>query len=143
MDATTEGRLTMGLRKQTTLIEKAQDAAEHVRPQVEAAVDQAVGYAQEGLKHAAPLIEQGKVKAGATLAEGAKHASPLIEQGKVKAGATLATAAALAAEAADSAQHFVEEKTAELKHEEPKHKGGKLKKFVLITGLLAVVGVIA
>ena len=110
----------MRLRKQKTLIEKAQEAAEQVRPQVEAAYDQAIVYAQEGMKQATPLIEQGKVKAGVTLAH----------------------VAGLAADAAENAQHFVEDKTADLQHDEPKSKRGKLKKLLLVGVVLAVVGVV-
>lgn len=111
----------MGLRKQKSLIEKAQDVADQAKPQVEAVLGQASELAQEGLKQATPLIEQGKAATVAGLAQ----------------------AVDLASTATQSAQHFVEAKSAELNPAPPKSKGGKLRKVLLFGGLAAVLGVVA
>lgn len=144
----------MGVRKQKTLLEKATEVVDQVIPQVESALDQTLERAQEGVHHAAPLIAQGKVTAGEKLAKGkvvageklAKGqvaAAPLVAQGKVAATGALAHALDVAAHAAESTQHFAEEHAAALKEAPAKKKGGKLRKVLLFSGLLAVVGVIA
>lgn len=111
----------MGLRKQKSLIEKAQDVADQVKPQVESALEQASELAQEGLKHAAPLIATGKVATAAGLAHAVDAASS----------------------AAGSAHDFVEAKKAELRPAPKKSKAGVVRKVLLFTGLAAVLGVVA
>lgn len=146
--------MTMGVRKQKNLIEKATEVADQVLPQVESAFDHAVERAQEGIHQAAPLVAQGKATAGEKLAKGkvaagekitkgTVAAAPLVAQGKEAASGALAHALDVAAHAAESTQHFAEEHAAALKEEPAKKKGGKLRKFLLFSGLIAVVGVIA
>lgn len=133
----------MGVRKQKNLIEKATEVADQVLPQVEAAFDHAVERAQEGVHQAAPLIAQGRVAAGEKITKGKVAAAPLVAQGKVAATGALAHALDVAAHAAESTQHFAEEHAAALKEQPSQKKGGKLRKILLVTGLLAVVGVVA
>lgn len=118
----------MGVRKQKSMIEKASETAadvvEQVRPQVESAAARATELAQEGMKQAAPKIEQGKVLAGAALVQ----------------------ALDAAADAAESAHQFAEEKAVAagvIEDKTPKKKGGKLRKVVLFGGLVAAIGVVA
>lgn len=116
----------MGVRKQKSMIEKAQDVAhevaDQVKPQVEAATGKAVGLAQEGMKHAGPAVGQGKAVAGGVIAQ-------VVDA---------------AADAAEHAQHFVEEKAQDAGLvEKKKKKGGKFRKFLLFGALTAVIGVVA
>lgn len=133
----------MGVRKQKNLIEKATEVADQVLPQVEAAFDHAVERAQEGVHQAAPLIAQGRVAAGQKITKGKVAAAPLVAQGKVAATGAIAHALDVAAHAAESTQHFAEEHAASLKEQQVQKKGGKLRKVLLFSGLLAVIGVVA
>lgn len=125
----------MHLGRKKTLMERAHDYVEQVAdtvvPQIESA------------------IETAAEKAGPALNDARDRAKPLIAEGKAKAaekaavGATLAaTGASLAAEKAATGRDLAAAKVAEIKGE-PQHKGrGRLKKVLLIGGLLAIGGAI-
>lgn len=116
----------MGLRKQKSMMEKAQEAAhevaEQVKPQAAAATEKAAVLAQEGVKKARPVVGQGKVAAGNVVAQ-------VVEA---------------AAEAAEHAHQFAEEKAvAAGLMEDKKKKGGKFKKFLFVGVLVGAIGFVA
>lgn len=104
----------MAFGRKKTLLDRAHDAVEQVAESVIPTLESA--------------LEQTREKAGPALADARERAKPLIEEGKARAleGRDLAAA-----------------KVAELKGEEPEPaKGGKVKKFLIFGGLLAVAGLI-
>ncbi len=144
----------MQFGRNKTLIDRAQDYVDQISdtvlPQLEAAWEQAVDKAGPALSDArdkaTPLLAEGKAvaaeKASAGAAVAAERASAGAHLAADKAAAGAAIAAALAAEKAAAGRDLASAKVAELKGE-PEPKGGKLKKLVLIGGLLAVAGVVA
>jgi hypothetical protein len=122
----------MGLRKNKSILDQAGDTVseyvEQVKPQLEAAVATAREKAGPALADArgkaAPYISDARDKAGPAIATGAAVAAE-----KIAAGA--AAAAEFAADAAESAADKVSEVA------EPKKKGGKLKKLLILTGIAA------
>ena len=144
----------MQFGRNKTLIDRAQDYVDQISdtvlPQLEAAWEQAVDKAGPALADArdkaTPLLAEGKAvaaeKASAGAAVAAERASAGAHLAADKAAAGAAIAAALAAEKAAAGRDLASAKVAELKGE-PEPKGGKLKKLVLIGGLLAVAGVVA
>jgi hypothetical protein len=122
----------MGLRKDKSLIDQAGEYVDQVKPQLEAAVATA------------------KDKAGPVIADARDKAAPVIADAKAKAGPAIASGAAVAAEkvaeaasvAADKAAEAAE-KVAEAAEPEPKKKGGKFKKLLILTGIAAAAAFIA
>lgn len=125
----------MRFGRKKTLMDRAQDYVEHVAetviPQLESAV------------------EQTKEKAGPALTDARERAQPLIAEGRAKAaeGRVLAAekaavGAALAADKAAVGRDLAAAKVAAIKGEQPEPKGGKLKKVLLLGGLLAIVGLV-
>lgn len=143
----------MQFGRKKTLIDRAQEYVDQISdtvlPQLEAAWEQAVDKAGPALSDArdkaTPLIAEGKViateKASTGAAVAAERASAGAHLAAEKASAGAAIAAALAAEKAAAGRDLATAKVAELKGE-PEPRGGKLKKVLLIGGLLAVVGVV-
>lgn len=124
-------------RKQT-LMDRAHDYVDHVAdtviPQIQAALEDAADKAGPALTdardRAKPLLDQGRAVASEKAAVGATLAAE-----KAREGATLA------AEKATLGRDLAAAKVAELKTE-PEPKGGKLKKLLLLGGLLAIGGVV-
>ena len=130
---------------------------ETVIPQLESAWEQAVDKAGPALTDArdkaTPLIEEGRARAaeaataGAAVAaakagEAREKAAPLLADYRASAAERASAGAAIAAERAASGRDAAIAKANELRGIEPEPKGGKLKKVLLLGGLLAIGGVI-
>ena len=128
---------------------------ETVIPQLESAWEQAVDKAGPAIADARdkaqPLIEDGRTRAagaaaaGATLAaaktaEAREKAAPLLAEARAAAADKASVAASLAAERAAEGRDLAAAKVNELRGIEPEPKGGKLKKLLLLGGLLALGG---
>lgn len=134
----------MRLRKKKTFIDHASELAESAMESLESAYESAKETAgpvlHDAKDRATPLIEQGRAVAAERAAEGRVLAA---EKGAAAAAIAREKAAegrALAAEQAVSGKDLAAAKLARLRGEEPEPKGGKFKKFLLVTGLLAVGG---
>jgi hypothetical protein len=130
---------------------------ETVIPQLESAWEQAVDKAGPALTDArdkaTPLIAEGRARAaekasvGAALAaekagEARDKAAPLLADYRASAAEQASVVAAIAAERAASGRDAAIAKANELRGVEPEPKGGKLKKVLLLGGLLAIGGVV-
>ncbi len=130
---------------------------ETVIPQLESAWEQAVDKAGPALTDArdkaTPLIEEGRARAaeaataGAAVAaakagEAREKAAPLLADYRASAAERASAGATIAAERAASGRDAAIAKANELRGIEPEPKGGKLKKVLLLGGLLAIGGVI-
>ena len=117
----------MRIRKQKSLIDRAQDyvesVAETVIPQFEAA------------------LESARDKAGPAIHDAREKAAPLLAEGRAIAAEKAAAGAAAAAERAAASREFAAAKVAELRAE-PEPKGSKLKKALFLGGLLAIGGAV-
>ena len=148
----------MHFGRKKSLIDRAHDYVEEtVLPQLESAWEQAVDKAGPALSDArdkaTPLIAEGralaseKASVGAALAaekaaEARVKAAPLLAEARATAADKAALGAALAAEKAAASRDLAAAKVAEMRGVEPEPKGGKLKKVLLLGGLLAIGGVI-
>jgi hypothetical protein len=146
----------MGLRKKKSLIDQAADMFDDAK-------DKAGPALADAKAKAGPMLADAKVKAGTAIADAKDKAAPVLADAKAKAGPAIAEGAAIAADKASVGAAIAAEKAAvardiaaekavlgrdlaaakvaEIKGEKPK-KGGKFKKFLLVTGLAAVGGVI-
>lgn len=130
---------------------------ETVIPQLGSAWEQAVEKAGPALTDArdkaTPLIAEGralaaeKASVGAALAaekagEAREKAAPLLADYRASAAEQASAVAAIAAERAASGRDAAIAKANELRGIEPEPKGGKLKKVLLLGGLLAIGGVV-
>lgn len=128
---------------------------ETVIPQLESAWEQAVDKAGPAIADARdkaqPLIEDGRTRAagaaaaGATLAaaktaEAREKAAPLLAEARATAADKASVAASMAAERAAEGRDLAAAKVNELRGIEPEPKGGRLKKLLLLGGLLALGG---
>jgi hypothetical protein len=135
----------------------SEQISETVLPQLESAWEQTVDKAGPALADArdkaTPLIAEGralaaeKASVGAALAaekagEARDKAAPLIAEARATAADKASVGAALAAEKASASRDLAAAKVAELRGVEPEPRGGKLKKVLLLGGLLAIGGVI-
>jgi len=134
----------MRLRKKKTFIDHASEFAESALESLESALESAKETAgpvlSDARDRATPLIDQGRAMAAEKAAEGRALAA---EKGAAAASIAREKAAegrVLAAEQAASGKGLAAAKFAQLKGEDPEPKGGKFKKFLLVTGLLAVAG---
>jgi ElaB/YqjD/DUF883 family membrane-anchored ribosome-binding protein len=145
----------MALRKKNkTLLEKAEDYIEQVRPQVESAVASALDAAEEFYeKTARPALLDAKDKAGPALADARDKAAPYVAEARDRAAAALhdareqaaplaAAGAERASEVAARAKEAADARVAQLRGEEKK-KGSKLKKVAIFAALAGVVGFVA
>lgn len=122
----------MHLRKKKTLLDQASDYVESVRPQVEAAVSQALDAVEEFVESTAkPALADAKEKTSAVTSDAKAKAVPLAAAG-----------AALAAERAHSAKELAGEKVARLKGEKPK-ESHKLRNLLVLLGLAGVAAFVA
>ncbi|GAA4705067.1 hypothetical protein [Nocardioides conyzicola] len=144
----------MGLRKNKSILDQAGDTVseyvEQVKPQLEAAFatardkagpvladarDKAGPVIADARAKAAPYVADARDKSGAYISDARDKAGPAIAAGAAVAAEKIAAGAAAAAEFAADAAESAADKVAEVA--EPKKKGSKLKKLVLITGLAA------
>jgi hypothetical protein len=151
----------MPFGRKKSLMDRAHDYVEQlsetVIPQLETAWEQAVEKAGPAIADARdkaqPLLADGKAlaaekaSAGAALAaeraaEAREKAAPLLAEARANAAEKAAVAAALASERAAESRDLAAAKVAELRGQQPETKGGKLKKVLLLGGLLAIGGVI-
>ncbi|WP_426247219.1 hypothetical protein [Nocardioides sp. LHG3406-4] len=123
----------MRLRRKQTLMDRASEFAESVLPQIESALESALESGKESARDAqakaAPLIAQGRQIATEKAAEAAAVAAD-----------KASTGASIAAEKASIGRDLAAARVATLRGQEPEPKGGKLKKFLLFGGLLALGG---
>ncbi len=151
----------MPFGRKKSLMDRAHDyveqLSESVLPQLESAWEQTVDKAGPALADArdkaTPLIAEGRALASekasfaAALAaekatEAREKAAPLLAEARATAADRASVGAALAAEKAHASRDLAAAKVAELRGVEPEPRGGKLKKVLLLGGLLAVGGVI-
>lgn len=137
----------MRFRRKQTLMDRAHDYVEHVAetviPQLESALEQTKEKAGPALsdarERAKPLIAEGKVKA----AEGRTIAAEKAAIGAAIAAEKASVGASLAADKASVGRDLAAARLASLKAQpEPEPKGGKLKKILLLSGLLAIAGLV-
>jgi len=155
----------MPFGRKKSLMDRAQDYVEQVTetvtdtviPQLESAWEQAVDKAgpaiSDAREKAQPLIEEsrsraaeaataGAAVAAAKTAEAREKAAPLLAEARANAAEKAAVAAALASERAAEGRDLAAAKVDELRGVEPEPKGGRLKKLLLLGGLLAIGGVV-
>ena len=127
----------MRKRGKKTLMESATELAESVRPALESAMETAVETAKDTVEKAGPILADGRKlaqeKAGPILADGKKKAQEKAHRGRRRAAAKL-----VALKEAEASEKLAAFKAAE----PPKEKGSKLKKLVLLSGLMAVGSVV-
>lgn len=156
----------MAFRKKKTLLDQASDYIDQVRPQVESAVASALDAAEDFYeKTARPALIDAKDKAGPALADARDKAAPYVADARDRAAAALADAREQAGpaiadlrnqaapyvadareratEAAAAAKEAADARVAQLKGEEPKKKGGKLKKVALFAVIAGAIGFVA
>jgi hypothetical protein len=151
----------MPFGRKKSLVDRAHDYVEQlsdtVLPQLESAWEQAVDKAAPALSDArdkaTPLIAEGRALAsekalvGAALAaemaaEAREKAAPLLAEAKATAAEKAAVAASLTAEKAAVARDLTAAKAVELRSAEQESQGGRLKKLLVIGGLLAIGGAV-
>ncbi|HSU01813.1 MAG TPA: hypothetical protein VLK03_04630 [Nocardioides sp.] len=149
----------MPFGRKKSLMDRAHDYVEQlsetVLPQLESAWEQTVDKAGPALADArdkaTPLIAEGRALAsekaalGAAIAaeraaEAREKAAPLLAEARATAAEKASVGAALAAERAAAGRDLAAAKVAELRGVEPEPEGGRLKKFLVLTGLLAIGG---
>lgn len=151
----------MPFRRKKSLMDRAHDYVEQVSetvlPHLESAWEQAVDKAGPVITDARdktqPLLAEARTTAAekaavaAALAsekaaEAREKAAPLLAEARVTASEKASVAAALAAEKAAASREVAAAKVNELRGVEPEPTGGRLKKFLLLGGLLALGGVV-
>jgi hypothetical protein len=155
----------MAFGRKKSLMDRAHDYVEQISdqisetviPQLEQAWEQAVEKAGPAITDArdkaTPLIadarataaEKASVAAALAAEKGAEareKAAPLLAEARATAAEKASVAAALAAERAAEARELATTKVNELRGVEPEPKGGRLKKLLLISGLLAIGGAV-
>ncbi len=155
----------MPFGRKKSLMDRAHDYVEQfsdqftetVIPQLESAWEQAVDKAGPAITDArdkaTPLLEEGRARAteaataGAAVAaakagEAREKAAPLLAEYRATAAEKAAAGAALAAEHAAAGRDAAVAKANELRGIEPEPTGGRFKKFLLLSGLLAVGGIV-
>ena len=145
----------MALRKKKSLLDQASDYIDQVRPQVESAVASALDAAEDFYeKTARPALVDAKEKAGPALADAREKAAPYVADARERAAAALADArdqaaplvaagAERAADVASQAKEAADARVATLRGEEPKKKGGKLRKLAIFAALAGAAGFVA
>ncbi|KRE94175.1 hypothetical protein ASG76_12380 [Nocardioides sp. Soil774] len=134
-----------------------EQVSETVLPHLESAWEQAVDKAGPVITDARdktqPLLAEARATAaekaavGAALAsekaaEAREKAAPLLAEARATASEKASVAAALAAEKAASSRDVAAARVNELRGVEPEPQGGRLKKLLVLTGLLALGGVV-
>lgn len=151
----------MPFRRKKSLMDRAHDYVEQVSetvlPHLESAWEQAVDKAGPVITDARdktqPLLAEGRALAaekaavGAALAsekaaEAREKAAPLLAEARANASEKASVAAALAAEKAATSRDVAAAKVNELRGVEPEPQGGRLKKLLVLSGLLALGGLV-
>jgi ElaB/YqjD/DUF883 family membrane-anchored ribosome-binding protein len=114
----------MGIRRKKTILEQAADY-------VEAAVDKA-----------GPVLAEAKDRAGTALAEARDQAGPVLADARDKAAPLVAQAADFTADKASQGKELASAKAAELTGK-PQKKKHRLRKLLLIGGIVAALGFVA
>jgi len=123
----------MALRKKKSLLDQAADYIDQVRPQVESAVTTALDAAEEFYeKTARPALVDAREKAGPALADAREKAAPYVAEARERAS-----------EVASHAKEAADARVAKLRGEEPKKKGGKLRKLAIFALVAGAVGFVA
>lgn len=130
----------MRLRRKQTLMDRASEFAESVRPHIESALETGKESAKEAQAKAAPLIAQGRQIAAEKGAEAAAVAADAASKGAALAAEKAQVGAAYAADRASVGREVAAARVATLRGEEPEPKRGRLKKVLLLGGLLAFGG---
>jgi hypothetical protein len=145
----------MALRKKKSLLDQASDYIDQVRPQVESAVASALDAAEEFYeKTARPALVDAREKAGPALADAREKAAPYVADARDRAAAALADAreqaaplvaqgAAKAGDVAAQAKEAADARVAQLRGEDKKKKGGKLRKLAIFAVLAGAAGFVA
>lgn len=134
----------MAFRKKKSLLDQATDYIDQVRPQVESAVATALDAAEEFYeKTARPALLDAKDKAGPALADAREKAAPYVAEARDRATTALADARDQAAPLAAQAKEAADARVAQLRGEQPKKKGGKLRKIALFAAVAGAVGFVA
>lgn len=134
----------MALRKKKTLLDQAQDYVEAVRPHVESAVATTREAVEDFVENTArPALADAKDKAGPAVKDAKAKAGPRLKDARAKAAPVVADVAARAGEAAAQAKESADARIATLRGEEPKKKGGKLKRLALFAAVAGAVGFVA
>jgi hypothetical protein len=115
-----------------------EEAVEKAGPAIADARDKAQPLLDEGRTRATEAATAGAALAAVKTAEAREKAAPLLAEARANAADKAAVAAALASERAAEGRDLAAAKVNELRGVEPEPEGGKLKKFLLLTGLLAV-----
>jgi hypothetical protein len=113
----------MGIRRKKTILEQAAD------------------YVEAAVEKAGPILSDAKDRAGSALADARDQAGPTLVDARDKATPLIAQSAALAAEKAAQGKELASAKAAELTGK-PKKKH-RLRKLLLLTGLVAALGFVA
>ncbi|WP_244930702.1 hypothetical protein [Nocardioides sp. W7] len=142
----------MRLRKKKSLLDQASDYVDAVRPQVEAAVAQAIDAVEEFVhdtarpaladarEKAGPALAEARVRAATAATDAREKAAPVVADARAKAVPLIAAGATIAGEKANAVKELADAKVAELKGDPPKKKGGKLKKVALIAVVAGAAG---
>ena len=134
----------MALRKKKTLLDQAQDYVDAVRPHVESAVSTTREAVEDFVENTArPALADARDKAGPAVKDAKAKAGPKIKDARAKAAPVVADVAARASEAAAQAKESADARIATLRGEEPKKKGGKLRKLALFAAVAGAVGFVA
>jgi hypothetical protein len=145
----------MARRKKQSLLDQASDYIDQVRPQVESAVASALDAAEEFYeKTARPALVDAKDKAGPALADAREKAAPYVAEARERATAALADAreqaaplvaagAERASEVATHAKEAADARVAQLRGEEKKKKGSKLRKLAIFAAIAGAAGFVA
>jgi hypothetical protein len=145
----------MAFRKKKSLLDQASDYIDQVRPQVESAVASALDAAEEFYeKTARPALVDAREKAGPALADAREKAAPYVAEARERAAATLAEAreqagpmvaagAERASDVAAQAKEAADARVAQVRGEDTKKKGGKLRKLAIFAVLAGAAGFVA
>lgn len=156
----------MAFRKKKSLLDQAADYVEAVRPKVEGAVsdardavedfyektarpalldakDKAGPALADARDKAAPYVAEARERATTALSDARENAGPALADARAKAAPYVSAAAERASDVAAQAKEAADARVAQLKGEEPKKKGSKLKKIAIFAALAGAVGFIA
>lgn len=124
----------MRLRRKQTLMDRASEFAETVIPQIESALESALEAGKESARDA-------QVKAAPLIAQGRQIAAEKATEAAAIAADKASTGASIAAEKAAIGRDLAAARVATLRGQEPEPQGGgRLKRLLLVTGLLALGG---
>ena len=129
----------MGLRKKKSLLDQATDTVSQYAEQAKPHLESAVATAKE---KAGPALADAKAKAAPVIADAKAKAGPAVATGAAIAAEKIATGASIAAEKAAEAAQAAADKVEEVATPEKK-RGSKLRKLLVLTGIVAAAAFIA